>query len=128
MPMIGEELVTAKQYRELRERWREARTSTPFRAWALHELSPAGERDRELAERTRTREAANQQRIAAGIRAQRAAMNAETAPDTAEVARLRELANQRDTEAGGEYTAAAITAQRQLQRRGLLQPTPDPWS
>jgi hypothetical protein len=126
MPMIGEELVTAKEYRDLRARWRQAQTSTPFKRWAQHELSPAGERDRELVERERQREQANQKRIAAGIRAQRAAMDAETRPEPAEVRRLREQANQRD--GTWNYTDAAVAAQRELQRRGLLQPTPSPWS
>jgi hypothetical protein len=125
MPYVGDDYLTVKEYKGLRQKWREAQTSTNWKAWATWYLSPAGKRDRAATERARQPEAKNQRAIAAGINAQRRTMDEETARSgldpvrNDEVARLRELGNERDYETGGDYSMAARRAQRQLREMGV---------
>jgi hypothetical protein len=87
-------------------------------------LSPAGKRDRDATERARQAEDRNQRQVAAGIKAQRRAMDEETARSgldpvrNDEVSRLRVVANERDPETGGNYSERALAAQRQLAQMG----------
>jgi hypothetical protein len=119
---IGDELVSNRRYQELYRLWREARTPTRFMDWAKHYLSPAGARDRELVRHRERYEAQTKAQTWDGIRAQRAAMDAEVDPiQDPEVVQLRRQANERD-ETGG-YSLDALKAQRQLRARGIA-PTP----
>jgi hypothetical protein len=124
MPYVGDDYLTVKEYKGLRQKWREAQTSTPWKAWATWYLSPAGKRDRDATERARQAEDRNQRQFAAGIRAQRQAMDEETARSgldpvhNDEVSRLRVVANERDPETGGHYSERALAAQRQLAQMG----------
>jgi hypothetical protein len=118
MPYVGDDYLTVKEYRDLRAKYRAAMTTQPWQKWAVHYLSPAGARDRELVRRREATEARNKKLAYAGIQAQREAMEREVEPvHDPEVVRLRELANQRD-ETGG-YSLAALRAQRQLAALGV---------
>jgi hypothetical protein len=118
MPYVGDDYLTVKEYRDLRAKYRAAMTTQPWQKWAVHYLSPAGARDRELVQARERYETQNRTQIWAGIQAQREAMDREVEPvHDPEVVRLRELANQRD-ETGG-YSLAALRAQRQLDARGI---------
>jgi hypothetical protein len=120
MPYVGDDYLTVKEYKGLRQKWREALTSTPWKAWATWYLSPAGKRDRAAVERARQDEARNQKAVAAEITAQRRAMAEESRQAgldpvrNDEVSRLRVVANERDPETGGNYSERALAAQRQL--------------
>jgi hypothetical protein len=120
MPYVGDHYLTVKEYKGLRQKWREAQTSTPWKAWATWYLSPAGKRDRDATERTRQAEAKNQRAVAAGIKAQRRTMDEETARSgldpvrNDDIARFKVQANERDPETGGNYSERGLAAQRKL--------------
>src|SRR5512132_951919 len=124
MPYVGDDYLTVKEYKGLRHKWREAQTSTPWKAWATWYLSPAGKRDRDATVHVRQVEAKNQRAVAAGIKAQHRAMDEETARSgldpvcNDEVSRLKVVANERDPETGGNYSERALAAQRQLGAMG----------
>jgi hypothetical protein len=89
MPYIGDDYLTVKEFKALRQKYREAKTTTPWKAWATWYLSPTGKRDRDVTERARQAEAKNQTAIAAGMRAQRQAMDQEWNPIAAQEATIR---------------------------------------
>jgi hypothetical protein len=116
MPYVGDDYLTVKEYKGLRQKWREAQTSTPWKAWATWYLSPAGKRDRDATERARQAEDRNQRAVAASIHAQRQAMDEETT-EPAVLSALHAQANERDIETGN-YSMGALAAQRQLVAMG----------
>jgi hypothetical protein len=118
MPFIGDDYVTTREYRDLRQKWREAHTTTPWKKWAQHYISPAGARDRELVRRQDEVEARNKALAYAGIEAQQAAMDRELEPDPAHVRELRRRANARN-EVTHDCTPDAVRAQSQLQAMGI---------
>jgi hypothetical protein len=116
MPYIGDDYLTVKEYRALREKYREARTPTPWKAWATWYLSPAGKRDRAAVERAREYEARNKRAVMATIRGMQQAEDEEHRRRE-ELAALRQQANERDG-VTFDYTDRALAAQRQLAQMG----------
>jgi hypothetical protein len=118
MPYIGDDYLTAKQYKDLRAKYRAARPTQPWLTWAKYELSPAGERNRAAAERTHRYEARVQAANWAGVAAQRKAMDAQFDPLRGKrIAELTLAANERDLETG-DYSTRALAAQKKLARMG----------
>jgi hypothetical protein len=115
---IGDDVISDKDYQKLRQKYRQAKTTTPWQQWAQHYLSPAGKRNHELVQARDDYEARTKAAAWAGIAAQREAMDRELEPDTAEVRELHQRANARDLETH-EYTPAAVAAQSQLAALGV---------
>jgi len=91
MPYIGDDYLTTREYQALRERYKAARTTKPWKQWARHELSPAGARDRAVVERTRKYEKTAKERFHEGEKAQRQAMDQEYDPIGEQEEYIREM-------------------------------------
>lgn len=116
MPHIGDDYLTPKQYQALRQKYREAGTTTPWDRWSRRYLSPAGKRDRDAVQAQQQADTRRQQANAAGIRHQVQEMDEESRragldPVRQEhVAQLLAQANERDWETGGNYARINLTA------------------
>jgi hypothetical protein len=125
MPYIGDDYLTVKQYQALRQKYREARTTTPWKPWAAHYLSPAGKRNRELVKAQGEAKARTTKANLAGIRDQIRTMDEETKAAgldpvrQEQVAQLLVQANERDWDTAGDYSVRAVQAQRRLRELGV---------
>ena len=77
MPYVGDDYLTTREYKALREKFKAANTPTPWKRWAAHYLSPAGKRDRELVQAREEYETKTAALAYAQAEAQRAAMDKE---------------------------------------------------
>jgi hypothetical protein len=116
VPHIGDDYLTPKEYKALRQKYRAAQTTVPWDRWSRRYLSPAGKRDRDAVQAQQQADTRRRKAVAAGIRGQVQEMDEESRragldPVRQErVAQRLARANERDWETGGNYARINLTA------------------